>query len=104
MTDVRSPVSAKETPTLGEPSVGRWPLGVFIFALALALRLVWVFTLNNALTWSDEMEFATIAQHLARGDGYVSTSYRADPVLPVYLSAFVRLFGENYLAPRLGQS
>ena len=85
-------------------SVRRWPPGLIIFGLALVLRLLWVFTLDNTLTWSDESEFSAVAHHLAQGDGYVSTSYRANPVLPFYLSVFFRLFGENYLGPRLGQS
>jgi 4-amino-4-deoxy-L-arabinose transferase-like glycosyltransferase len=40
---------------------------------------------------------------LVGGDGYVSTSYRANPVLPGYLAAVFFIFGESYLLARLGQ-
>src|SRR5262249_26291035 len=68
------------------------------------LRMAWVLTLDNTLTWPDGSEFTEIARALARGDGYVSPSFRANPVLPVYLSLVFRLCGEHYLAPRIGQS
>jgi len=75
-----------------------------IFALALALRLGWVLTLDSHLTWIDEREFATIAQHLAQGDGYLSSSYRANPMLPSYLQFVFLLFGQHYVVARIGQS
>lgn len=75
-----------------------------ILIVALVGRVAWVSRLGDALSWSDEQEFVTVARHLAAGDGYVSTSFRANPVLPVYLSAFFRVFGEGLLAPRLGQA
>jgi 4-amino-4-deoxy-L-arabinose transferase and related glycosyltransferases of PMT family len=78
--------------------------GMVIFFTALVLRIAWVATLHNGLVWPDEEEFAEIARHLASGTGYVSNSYRANPVLPFYLSAFLRLFGENWLYPRIGQA
>lgn len=74
-----------------------------IFVLALLVRLAWVVTLGG-LTWSDEMEFADIARHLVAGDGFVSSSYRANPVLPAYLAAVFSIFGENLLAARVGQA
>jgi 4-amino-4-deoxy-L-arabinose transferase-like glycosyltransferase len=75
-----------------------------IFVLALALRLGWVLALDNHLTWIDEREFAAVGEHLARGEGYLSTSSRANPVLPYYLGVAFRLFGSNYVAARVGQS
>ncbi len=78
--------------------------GVLIFALALATRLAWVLTLGQSLSWPDEQEFVDIARHLAAGDGYISTSYRANPVLPVYLVAMFTVFGDSYLAARIGQA
>ena len=78
--------------------------GTVIFFLALVVRIAWVSTLRNDLVWADEKVFAEIARHLASGSGYVSDSYRANPVLPSYLSAFLRFLGENLLYPRIGQA
>lgn len=75
----------------------------WVFGTAIALRVVWVLTLNETLTWADERVFAKIALGMAHGNGYVSDSYRANPGLPFYLSLVFRLFGENYLVARLGQ-
>jgi 4-amino-4-deoxy-L-arabinose transferase-like glycosyltransferase len=75
-----------------------------IFLVALAARIAWVLTLPNELIWIDEKQFAEIARHIATGDGYVSSSYRANPVIPAYLAAFFRLFGDSVLYPRLGQA
>lgn len=78
--------------------------GLAIFVLAFGLRLAWILTLTDVLVWPDEQEFGAIAEHLAAGDGYVSNSYRANPVVPVYLAVFFKLFGDGLLAPRLGQA
>ena len=75
-----------------------------IFVAAFVLRLGWIATLDGSLTWDDEREFAQVARHLAAGDGFVSSSYRANPVLPVYLAAVFRTFGENVFAARAGQA
>ena len=77
-----------------------WPC----FLLALVVRLAFVLTLAPTLTWDDEREFAAIAQRLAAGDGFVSTSYRANPVLPAYLGAVFAVFGESYAVARVGQA
>lgn len=84
-------------------SLRRHP-GLVIFVVALALRLAWVLTLDERLAWPDEETFTEIGRHLAQGDGYVSTSFRANPVLPVFLGAFFAVFGDGYLAPRIGQA
>jgi 4-amino-4-deoxy-L-arabinose transferase-like glycosyltransferase len=78
--------------------------GLVIFAVALASRLIWVASLDNQLSWIDEQEFATVAEHIAHGDGYVSTSFRANPVLPYYLSVVFRVFGPQYTIARIGQA
>jgi 4-amino-4-deoxy-L-arabinose transferase-like glycosyltransferase len=75
-----------------------------VFLTALALRLAWIATLENRIRWFDENEFAAIARHLATGDGYVSSSFRANPTVPVYLGLVFRFFGENYVVARIGQS
>jgi hypothetical protein len=75
-----------------------------LFCLAAVVRLVWVLTLDDALAWPDEREFAAIAERLAAGDGYVSNSYRANPILPGYLAIFVWAFGPHWLLPRIGQA
>jgi 4-amino-4-deoxy-L-arabinose transferase-like glycosyltransferase len=77
--------------------------GLVIFALALAARVAWVLTLKPDFYWSDERGFAEIARGIVAGHGYVAPSYRANPVLPVYLSVMFGLFGENLLIARLGQ-
>ena len=58
-----------------------------IFAIALLLRIAWIVTLGDKLVWPDEQEFGAIAEQLVAGNGYVSNSYRANPVVPVYLAA-----------------
>lgn len=75
-----------------------------MFVLALVVRLGWVATLGPELVWPDEEEFAGIARHLVAGDGYVSVSYRANPILPAYLAAVFHVFGESYPAARVGQA
>jgi len=77
---------------------------LWIFLVALAARVLWVVTLPNALNWPDEREFMAIAVRLADGAGYHSNSYRANPILPAYLAAFLGVFGRHYLLPRLGQA
>jgi 4-amino-4-deoxy-L-arabinose transferase-like glycosyltransferase len=84
------------------PSLRALILGLFV--LALLARLAWVMTLAGPLTWDDEREFADVARHLVAGDGFISSSYRANPVLPAYLALVFRVFGENYLAARVGQA
>jgi 4-amino-4-deoxy-L-arabinose transferase-like glycosyltransferase len=75
-----------------------------VFLTALVVRLAWVATLRNEIRWIDEQQFAEIARHLADGDGYVSSSFRANPIVPAYLGVIYRLFGENYVIGRIGQS
>jgi 4-amino-4-deoxy-L-arabinose transferase-like glycosyltransferase len=75
-----------------------------VFLTALILRLAWIATLENQINWFDEREFAAIARHLADGEGYVSSSFRANPTVPVYLGLVFRFFGENYVIARIGQS
>jgi 4-amino-4-deoxy-L-arabinose transferase-like glycosyltransferase len=60
--------------------------------------------MNNTLVWEDEKEFVDVARRLAGGEGYVSSSFRANPCLPVYLSAVFRMFGDHYVAARIGQA
>lgn len=96
-------VSGRGARTGAISALGRRP-GLVIFTLALALRLAWVATLDNRLQWIDEQEFATIAEHIAAGDGYVSSSFRANPVLPYYLGAVFRVAGERYVVARVGQA
>ena len=74
-----------------------------VFAVALVARLAWIATLENSIHWFDEREFAAIARHLAAGDGYVSSSFRANPTVAAYLGLVFRLFGENYVIARIGQ-
>lgn len=76
-----------------------------VFVVALLVRLAWVVHLPpDRLMWSDEREFLDVARHLARGDGYVATSYRANPVLPAYLAAVFATVGEHFAAARVGQA
>ena len=100
-------VAARARDDSGWISVARAALtrhpGAVIFVLGFVLRLVWVLTRENQLTWIDESEFAAVGRHLAQGDGYVSTSFRTNPVLPVYLAILFRVFGEQYLIARIGQ-
>jgi hypothetical protein len=75
-----------------------------VFVLALVLRLAWVATLDDGLAWPDEHEYVAIGRHLAAGDGFVASSYRSAPVLPACLAVAFRLFGDGFLAARVGQA
>ena len=74
-----------------------------VFLTALVARLAWISTLENSIHWFDEREFAAIARHLAAGEGYVSSSFQANPTVAAYLGLVFRLFGENYVVARIGQ-
>jgi len=87
--------------SLGERTV---VASVLVFALALVARVLWIATLENRLVWIDEREFAAIGASLASGHGYTGDSFRANPVIPFYLSVVFRLFGERYDVARLGQA
>lgn len=73
-------------------------------ALAFMLRLGWVARLPQVLAWDDEREFVATARGVVDGRGYVSRSYRANPVLPLYLAASFAVFGDGYTPPRIGQA
>jgi 4-amino-4-deoxy-L-arabinose transferase-like glycosyltransferase len=77
---------------------------IVILGLAVAVRLVFVFTLENHLYWPDEIDFNNIALGLLQGNGYQSDPFRANPVLPLFLTAVYKLFGYGYVAPRVIQS
>jgi len=78
--------------------------GLVVFVVALGLRLAWVLRLPDQLRWIDETQFVGIARSLAAGHGFVSDSYRANPLLPAYLGLVFRAFGESLLAARIGQA
>jgi 4-amino-4-deoxy-L-arabinose transferase-like glycosyltransferase len=75
-----------------------------LFLLALGVRLAFVFTLEDHLYWPDEIDFNNIALGLLQGVGYQSDPFRANPVLPLFLTAVYKLFGYGYVAPRVIQS
>jgi len=87
--------------SLGERTV---VASVLVSALALVARVLWIATLDSRLVWIDEREFAAIGASLASGHGYTGDSFRANPVIPFYLSVVFRLFGERYYVARLGQA
>lgn len=70
----------------------------------MAVRVAFVATLDERLTWPDEEVYVAIARPLAAGDGFVASSYRSAPVLPAYLALVFRLFGDGFLAARVGQA
>lgn len=77
--------------------------GLWIFVVALVVRLVWISTLPSALSWGDESDYVTIARGLLRGEGYVSSSLRANPGFPVFLTLIFGAFGEQLVAARVAQ-
>jgi 4-amino-4-deoxy-L-arabinose transferase-like glycosyltransferase len=92
--------------------ISLWKLPVFtprsqvigLFFLALGVRLAFVLTLENRLTWPDEVDFNDIAVGLLHGAGYQSDPFRANPVLPFFLAGVYKLFGYSYIAARVVQS
>jgi 4-amino-4-deoxy-L-arabinose transferase-like glycosyltransferase len=75
-----------------------------LFLLALTVRLAFVLTLENRLYWPDEVEFDQIAMSLVSGKGYQSDPFRGNPILPLVLAGFYKIFGHSYIAPRIFQS
>jgi 4-amino-4-deoxy-L-arabinose transferase-like glycosyltransferase len=78
--------------------------GLVIFLLALVVRLGWVLSLPDAIAWPDEREFLKIARRLVAGHGFVSTSYRANPVFPAFLAGVFGVFGESLVMARGAQA
>jgi len=79
-------------------------LPLALFVLAIIMRTGWVSRLNDDLRYLDEVEFNVIAMGLHHGQGYQSRSFRATPVLPVYLAAVYGFGGENHALGRYGQA
>src|SRR5919106_5674457 len=77
---------------------------IFLCVLAFIVRAGFVLTLEERLYWPDEREFNEIALDLLDGKGYQSSTFRANPILPFFLAASYKLFGQHYVAPRLIQS
>ncbi len=97
--DVESP-----RPTLRRPPWYLRHVDLLVFVLALVGRLAWIVTRDDTLGWIDERQFIDIARHLSAGEGYVSDSFRANPVLPAFVSVVFRLCGPSLLYPRIGQA
>jgi 4-amino-4-deoxy-L-arabinose transferase-like glycosyltransferase len=76
---------------------------IFLFLIAFVIRTAVILTLEDRLYWPDEQVFDSIALSLLKGDGYVSDPFRANPVLPSFLAGVYKIFGYNYLAPRIIQ-
>ena len=70
----------------------------------MAVRVGFVATLDERLTWADEQSYVDIARLLAAGDGFVSSSYRGAPILPAYLALVFHFFGDAFLVARIGQA
>jgi len=81
---------------------------IFIFVLALILRLTYVLFFPQLKIESDALQYDTIGWNLASGDGFslepgVPAPVRA-PVYPFFLSLIYLVFGHSYLAVRLAQT
>ncbi len=64
---------------------------VFILCLGFVLRLFWVMTLDNKISWEDEADYMALSEKITAGEGFVDaegtpTAFRA-PGYPVFLSA-----------------
>jgi 4-amino-4-deoxy-L-arabinose transferase-like glycosyltransferase len=77
---------------------------IFLFLVAFVIRTGFVLTLQDQLYWPDERVFDSIAWGLLNGNGYASDPFRANPVLPFFLTIIYKTFGYNYIAPRIIQS
>ena len=77
--------------------------GCWIFLVALLARLLWVVMMPSGLSWGDEGDYVTIAKGLLLGQGYVSTSLRANPGFPAFLALVFGLFGEHLIVARIAQ-
>jgi len=81
---------------------------IFIFILALILRITYVLFFPQLEVHSDALQYDTIGWNLVSGNGFslgpgVPTPERP-PVYPFFISFIYLLFGHSYLAVRLVQA
>lgn len=84
-----------------------------IYVLALIVRLLYVFTLDEKWYFFDTVHYHTAARHLVDGEGFGqglieiqenNRAYGLEPTYPVFLAGIYAIFGESFLAVRLVQS
>lgn len=78
-----------------------------IFVLGLALRILFVLTLEEKIYWDDGFDYDGLATRLIEGKGYVNesgefTAFRA-PGYPFFLAAIYSVLGHQFLAVRIIQ-
>ncbi len=83
----------------------RW----FIFIIALIIRLLYVFQLEDKWYYYDTVHYDTAAQSIIKGEGfgpglYYDNEYQyyaLEPTFPIFLAAIYQLFGHHFIAVRL---
>lgn len=86
---------------------GSYKTFLVIFLIGLALRILFVLTLEDKIYWDDGFDYDGLATRLIEGKGYVDkdgefTAFRA-PGYPFFLTAIYTIFGHHFLAVRFVQ-
>jgi len=86
---------------------GRYKTLLVIFVLGLALRILFVLTLEDKIYWADGFDYDGLTTRLIEGKGYVNddgeiTAFRA-PGYPYFLAAIYSAFGHHFIAVRIVQ-
>jgi len=76
---------------------------IYIFVLALLVRLAFVFTMQNGFYFTDSVEYSAAAVNLL-ANGEFGEKYTRTPVYPVFLAGIYAVFGEKIVAVRVVES
>lgn len=72
---------------------------IYIFVLALSVRLVFIFTMQEGFYFGDSVQYSAAAVNLL-ANGEFGESYTRPPVYPVFLAGIYAVFGYKMLAVR----
>jgi len=76
---------------------------ICIFVLALLVRLVFIFSMQNGFYFVDSVKYSAAAVSLLK-NGEFGEKYTRPPVYPVFLAGIYAVFGEKILAVRIVES
>ncbi len=76
---------------------------IYIFVLALLVRLAFVSTMREGFYFSDSVKYSAAAVNLIT-NGEFGEAYTRPPVYPVFLAGIYAVFGEKIFAVRVVES
>src|SRR5690242_1662424 len=90
--------------SFGKAILGNWhTILLFIFALALLTRGVFIFTLQDGFYFPDSVDYSQAAVNLIT-HGELGQDYNRPPGYPVFLAAIYEFLGQSILAVRMVES